>query len=75
MKKHAQLRKYIRWQGTTQAELADQLGISTVALYKKMAGLIPWKIAECYLVLRILELPVDKLIEVFPEEDQIIESI
>lgn len=70
--KHKLLRKYIRWQGTTQEALAAHLGISRVALYRKMAGRTPWRLSECYRTLRFLELPVDKLQEVFPEEDQIL---
>ena len=52
--------------GIEKRELAEQIGISYVSLYKRLKGEIKWSLEEAYLIMQALELPMDQLTVMFP---------
>ena len=52
--------------GIEKRELAERIGISYVSLYKRLKGEIKWSLEEAYLVMQVLELPMDQLTVMFP---------
>lgn len=52
----------------TQAEIASKLGISTVALSKKLHGKMRLNLDEVFYILRLLKLPIEEIPAFFPPE-------
>lgn len=52
--------------GIEKRELAERIGISYVSLYKRLKGEIKWSLEEAYLIMQVLELPMDQLTVMFP---------
>ncbi len=52
--------------GIEKRELAERIGISYVSLYKRLKGETKWSLEEAYLVMQVLELPMDQLTVMFP---------
>jgi DNA-binding XRE family transcriptional regulator len=71
-KKHNALRLAIRGAGLTYETVADKLGISEQGLLGKLAGTIPWKLREAYMICQIINGTYSNIYELFPPEEQII---
>ena len=74
VKRHAALRKAIHGSRFEFEDFAGLLGLTMTGLYKKLSGMIPWKLAEVYKVMQLLEIPAADICTYFPEEDQSITS-
>lgn len=69
MKRYKELKSRLRELDIDTGYLAELLGISKAALYKKMAGYAPWHMVEAYKVMRIINEPLCMFTRYFREED------
>ena len=66
LKPFAELRELIKQNDMTQKQFARRLGICATALQMKLGGQTPFTMAEAYLTMDLLGIPLERLHELFP---------
>ena len=64
--RHEELRAMMRYKGIAQTRVAALMGISQVALTKKLSGDIRWTLEDVYRIGLILSIPTNELLNYFP---------
>ncbi|OEY71953.1 helix-turn-helix domain-containing protein [Salegentibacter salarius] len=65
------LRKVRKESGFTQAQLANDLGVEISQISRIERGLIKTSISNCYLISRVLKVPITSLFKFLPQDKYI----
>lgn len=65
MKPYAQLKRELKYRGIDTPYLAQKLGLKPTAAYDRLSGRTQWRLWEMYKVLDLINMPPDRLHELF----------
>lgn len=61
----AKINKVIEQSGLKKKRIASELGITSVSFSQKLRGTVEFKVSEVYKLCKILDMPVDLMVEIF----------
>lgn len=71
---YRKLRAALKERDFLMSDVAEELGVCSVAVSHRMSGRTPWKQDEMYKVMHLLDLPVNQLHVYFPEDGKDIDG-
>lgn len=67
-KRYSELKKAMRRAHFENGDIADVIGRSNAYVSSRLNGHAEWELGDCYKIMRVLEIPADKIYAVFPPD-------